>query len=79
MPTGPAPRYAPDPTQAWHFNIDLGDQDFAAKQSPLFAIAVRPGDVVAVIPEPETYALLLAGLGALGVVARRRKAATRVR
>jgi hypothetical protein len=25
------------------------------------------------IPEPETYAMLLAGLGLLGVVARRRK------
>jgi hypothetical protein len=28
---------------------------------------------VAAIPEPETYALMLAGLGALGFVARRRK------
>jgi hypothetical protein len=27
---------------------------------------------VAVVPEPETYALMLAGLGAVGVVARRR-------
>lgn len=31
---------------------------------------------VPVIPEPETYALMLAGLGALGWVARRRKAGT---
>ena len=29
---------------------------------------------VGAIPEPETYALMLAGLGALGFVARRRKA-----
>jgi len=29
---------------------------------------------VAPVPEPETYALMLAGLGLVGVVARRRKA-----
>ena len=32
-------------------------------------------DPVAAVPEPETYALMLAGLGGLGVVARRRKRA----
>ena len=36
-----------------------------------YGVAVRPGDVVAV-PEPETYALVLAGLGALGLIRRRR-------
>jgi hypothetical protein len=30
---------------------------------------------IAAIPEPETYALMLAGLGLLGFVARRRRAA----
>ncbi len=31
--------------------------------------------LVSAVPEPETYAMLLAGLGLMGVVARRRKQA----
>ena len=30
--------------------------------------------ITAAVPEPETYAMMLAGLGLLGVAARRRKA-----
>lgn len=33
------------------------------------------GTLVAAVPEPETYAMMLAGLGMLGMAARRRKAA----
>jgi len=32
-----------------------------------------PGNITAPVPEPETYALLLAGLAAVGFVARRRR------
>jgi hypothetical protein len=32
------------------------------------------GIKVSVVPEPETYALMLAGLGIMGFVARRRRA-----
>jgi len=37
-----------------------------------FAFAVRDGDVAAV-PEPATYALMLAGLGALALSLRRQR------
>jgi hypothetical protein len=36
-------------------------------------MAVKVESITAAVPEPETYALMLAGLGVLGFVARRRK------
>jgi len=63
---------APFPGSAWDFFANGGSQNFAGKLSELYAVAVRPGDVAA-IPEPQTYALLLAGLGAVVVAVRRRR------
>jgi hypothetical protein len=39
--------------------------------------SVHGGDVTLAVPEPETYAMLLAGLGLIGTIARRRSSARR--
>ena len=36
-----------------------------------YARAVHPGDIGTPVPEPETYALMLAGLAALALANRR--------
>jgi hypothetical protein len=46
-----------------------GDYQYVVEQE--YGVAVRLGDVAAV-PAPRTYALMLAGLGVLGVAVRRR-------
>ena len=63
--------YAPNPDNAWNFNTDNGNQNNDDKNNALYAVAVRPGDVAASVPEPQTLALVLLALGAT-VVARRR-------
>ena len=60
------------PGGAWGFDVSRGSQGPLAQGNALYAWAVRDGDVAA-IPEPETYAMLLAGLGVMGFAARRRK------
>lgn len=64
--------YAPDSANAWGFSTGVGDQLADRKFLPLYAVAVRPGDVTASVPEPQTLALALLALGAT-VVARRRR------
>ena len=66
-----ATEYAPDPANAWLFTMHLGSQDRYDKTYGFYAWAVSPGDVAAV-PEAQTYALILAGLGLIGWRARRR-------
>ncbi|MDO9310246.1 MAG: DUF1566 domain-containing protein [Nitrosomonas sp.] len=65
--------HAPNPANnAWVFNTSFGYQTLGCNQcGEFYAWAVR-GDVAA-IPEPETYAMLLAGLGLLGGVAKWRR------
>ena len=65
--------YAQNSPDAWVFSMLSGSQDAFNKTETRYAWAVRDGDVAAV-PEPETYAMLLAGLGLVGAAARRRRA-----
>jgi hypothetical protein len=65
---------------AWYFDPTSGLQYVGMKSDPKSAIAVRTGrvtyidpSVAAPIPEPETYAMMLAGLGLLGFMSRRKK------
>lgn len=57
----------------WIFRMDNGAQYDLEDYYALFAVAVRDGDVAAAVPEPQTNAMLLAGLGALALVMQRRK------
>lgn len=66
--------FAPFPVDlAWAFGTFNGSQGSTSQNNEFYAWAVRPGDVAAAIPEPETYAMLLAGLGLLGGVAKWRR------
>ncbi|WP_353213399.1 DUF1566 domain-containing protein [Rhodovarius sp.] len=66
--------YAPSTDGAWYFYTDGGDQYYGYESNSLFALAVRPGDVLApaAVPIPAALPLLLSGLAALGVAGRRR-------
>ncbi len=60
-------RFVADRTPEWNTPQTLsGDQSFSY------------GGMTAAVPEPETYAMLLAGLGLMGTMARRRKQKTTV-
>lgn len=62
--------YAPNPDSVWYFGTSDGAQFLVNKNVPFFAVAVRAGDVSAV-PEPQSYAMLLAGLAVLTFLGRR--------
>jgi len=65
---------SPNSNSAWYFFTFDGLQTRAGKASAMYAVAVRPGDVAASVPEPQTLALVLLALGATMVVRRRRPA-----
>ncbi|MCV2363278.1 DUF1566 domain-containing protein [Paucibacter sp. DJ1R-11] len=58
----------------WSFYTTVGTQLGNLKTNASYAVAVRPVDVAASVPEPQTLALALLALGAT-VVARRRRPA----
>ncbi|HEY3633581.1 MAG TPA: PEP-CTERM sorting domain-containing protein [Caldimonas sp.] len=57
-------------TTNWLFSYEDGDATTGDFDYNDMAVKVES---IAAVPEPETYAMLLAGLGAMGFVARRRK------
>ena len=61
----------PDPASrlAYTFDTFVGHKSEHVKVDPLFAVAVRAGDVG--LPEPQTVLLLAVSLGAMGLVSKR--------
>lgn len=75
--------YAPVTTERWTFDTDDGFQFIRSKNGLTYAMVVRDGAIgtpmpftfpdseVGLVPEPESYAMLLVGLGVLGALVRR--------
>ncbi|MEN9867463.1 MAG: hypothetical protein RL748_3053 [Pseudomonadota bacterium] len=53
----------------------LTELKFGSRNDPSFTRLDNVSVVAQAVPEPETYAMMLAGLGALALIAKRRKAA----
>lgn len=69
-------QYVISPSNAWMFSTSNGGQTDNGNTNQFFATAVHSGDVgsvVSAVPEPETYAMLLAGLGLMAFTLRSRR------
>lgn len=58
---------------AGSYTAFVGGSDYASQSAASHAYGILGTIAVSPVPEPETYAMLLAGLGLMGAVARRRK------
>jgi PEP-CTERM motif len=61
---------APGSPFAWNFYMPEGKMGTTSKEFWSYAAAVRQGDVSTPVPEPESWAFLLVGLGVLTVLRR---------
>ena len=68
--------YVVDTSEVWVFGTGYGYESRATKPQTLFAVAIRAGDVAAV-PEPQSWAMMIFGLG-LGYVLRKRQQAENI-
>lgn len=64
--------YAPIAGDAWYFGTYIGFQADLSQGNAFYVVDVRPGDVTAAVPEPQSLALMLLGAAAVVVAVKRR-------